>query len=321
MIEIICCPVCRSEELISIKEHAFTFPGNDVEKKLLDSKYVRLWILFTKILNNKKSIVFHSTICKTYGFIFTNPRFSKEEMVIKYKTINELGSVKKRLEQNPPFNLDQRAKRIYNLIDRCHKRSSGLPPKILDYGGASGYNLVPFFDAFDCYIVDYEKWELPDEIRYLGQDLSCLENSMDFDVILLLHTLEHEIESMQLINELCSHLKDDGLFYVEVPLGCFKEWRYMTEPLTHINFFSEQSLFKCFDLAGLNVIHLSTSYQWVTHGKFWCLNIVGTKSKSVDYSTSKYLTITQQINKIHYYLKYLFNKQIVFRDIRQIWRQ
>ena len=319
MIELNCCPVCRSEKLINIKEHTFTFPGNDVEKKLLDSKYVRLWILCIKILNNKKSIVFHSTICKSCGFIFTNPRFSKEEMVIKYKTINELGSVKKRLEQNPPFNLDHRAKRIYNLINRYHKRLSGLPPKILDYGGASGYNLVPFFDVFDCYIVDYEKWELPDEIRYLGQDLSCLENLMDFDIILLLHTLEHEIEPMQLINELCSHLKDDGLFYVEVPLGCFKEWQFMTEPLTHINFFSEQSLFKCFDLAGLSVVHLSTSYQWVTHGKFWCLNIVGIKSKYVDHKVSKYLTSTQQMNKIHYYFKYLFNNQIVFRVIKRIF--
>ena len=33
MIEINCCPVCKSEKLIGIKKHAFTFPGNDVKKK------------------------------------------------------------------------------------------------------------------------------------------------------------------------------------------------------------------------------------------------------------------------------------------------
>lgn len=320
MININYCPVCQSQKLSVIKEYSFSFPGNDVQNNLVDSKYVRLWILFTKILKEQKTAVFNSTMCDDCGFIFTNPRLSKEEMAEKYKAINELGSVKKRLEKNPPFNLENRANRIYSLLNNCYVRTGEYNPKILDYGGASGYNLVPFFNNFDCYIADYEKWDLPENITYLGQDLSDSDTSVNFDIILLLHTLEHEIDPIKLITEIGEHLKDDGIFYVEVPLGCFKEWQFLAEPLTHINFFSEQSLFKCFEVAGLNVIHLSTSYQWVTHGNIWCLNIVGQKSTNVNNKVTDYLTTKQQMNRFNYYIKYLFNKQIVSRAIKQVLR-
>lgn len=117
------------------------------------------------------------------------------------------------------------------------------------------------------------KYDCPKAIGYLGRDVSDLQTDEVFDVILLCHTLEHAIEPMRMISDLSSHLAEAGLLYVEVPLGCWKEWKSLNEPLTHVNFFSEESIFKCLSSTGLNIIHLSTAYQWVTHGKMWCINI------------------------------------------------
>lgn len=292
-----------------------------MNQNLQNPNYERLWILFTKILKNEDTATFYISICRSCGFIFTNPRFSKEDMQIKYKTINDFGIVKKYLRQNPPSNLDKRANRIYDYISRYHKIRSGIRPKILDYGGANGYNLIPFVKSFSCYILDFERWELSNDIKYLGQNLEDLTNTSDFDVILVLHTLEHEIEPVHLITDLSYRLKEGGLLYVEVPLGCFKEWQFLSEPLTHINFFSEQSLFKCLELAGLSVADLSTSYQWVTHGKMLCLNILGIKKKIIENKISKYLTTEEQINRAEYYIRYLFNKEIVIRVIKLIFQR
>ena len=40
----------------------------------------------------------------------------------------------------------------------------------------------------------------------------------------------------------------------------------------HLNFFSEQSVVRAAEEAGLHVSHVSTAYQWVTHSKLWCIS-------------------------------------------------
>jgi SAM-dependent methyltransferase len=257
-------------------------------------------------------------ICESCGFIFTNPRFSEKDLEVKYNTIKELGSVKYRLKKNPPSNLDKRANRIYNLINKFFNYTQEATPTILDYGGASGYNLLPFVNSFKCGILDYEKWVLPAGVEYLGKDLSDLKDIDKFDVILLLHTLEHVIHPKNFIDELSKHLNENGILYVEVPLGCFREWKFIREPLTHINFFSEESLFKCFELCDLSVIYLATSYQWVTHGKMWCLNIIGSRQKYRRLSPIKnVLSTKKQMSKINYYFPYLFNGRVIGKVLRK----
>lgn len=311
------CPLCTSEKIEKLQEHVFKFPGGNVHGHLLDATYVRLWILFERIAKTHDPIVFYSCLCRECGLIFTNPRFSTEDLTIKYETIVELGSVKCRLLHNPASNLDSRAKRIYKLVQQYYCSESLPKPRILDYGGASGYNLIPFVDTLECGILDYEKWDLPKGISYLGKDISDLDEGDQFDVILLLHTLEHVLKPKLFLEELCNSVNDQGVIYVEVPLGCFREWQFLNEPLTHINFFSEESLYKCFQYCGLHIIHLSTSYQWVTHGKMWCLNIIGSKTCHNHSSLPTPLPTGKQMNRIVYCLPYLFNK----RALRKVFRK
>ncbi|MCD6309309.1 MAG: class I SAM-dependent methyltransferase, partial [Candidatus Eremiobacteraeota bacterium] len=305
----------------NFRELKFKFPGENVREHLEDPIYTRLWILFEKILKTRDDVKFYSVLCRNCGFIFTNPRYTMEEMKIKYDAINELGSVKYRMKKNPPSNLSSRARRIYDLVKKYFNKSYDTGPMVLDYGGSYGYNLVPFVEKFDCSILDYERWDLPAGIKYLGEDLDDLKNSDKFDVILLLHTLEHVIEPADFLANLCDHLKDDGIIYVEVPLGCFKEWEIISEPLTHVNFFSEESLYNCFEICKLKVIHLDTSFQWVTHGKMWCLNAIGAKNKYDGPQLARSpLSTGNQMNKINYYLPYLFNLKSLRGIVRRIFK-
>ncbi|MFC1856772.1 class I SAM-dependent methyltransferase [Thermodesulfobacteriota bacterium] len=300
------CPLCASEHIEKITKHVFKYPGVNVHDHLLDATYVRLWILFERILKNRTDVVFYSSLCNKCGLIFTNPRFSDEDLKTKYDAIIELGSVKYRLQQNPPTNLDTRAKRIYTLVNKHFRSNSGRRPRVLDYGGASGYNLIPFLDTFRCCILDYEKWDLPEGIEYLGPDTSDLYDGEQFDVILLLHTLEHVTEPKAFLAELCTFLKDEGIIYVEVPLGCFREWRSLSEPLTHVNFFSEESLYNCFRFCDLSAIHISTAYQWLIHGKTWCINMLGTKHSHSELTFQAPLLTRKQMNRALYFLPYLY---------------
>jgi SAM-dependent methyltransferase len=314
------CPVCNSLKIKKIKDHLFKYPGDEIQDHLDDIHYERLWILFNKILKQKEQVIFETDLCEECGFIFLNPRFTDEEMKIKYDTINELKGVKFRLEHDKLFKQENRAKSIYKLVNSFVSKVQIDSPKILDYGGASGYILEPFINNFDCNIVDFEKWELPDGIKYLGKQLSDLEKDLKFDVILLLHTLEHIVRPKLIIKEIFDRLSENGFLYVEVPLGAFQEWKYINDPLTHINYFSEQSLFRLFELCGFKIIHLSSAYQRVTRAKTWCLNILGTKSeKSLPAPVNNILSTGKQMNKLMYYLPFVFHKRAYKKILKKIF--
>ena len=102
---------------------------------------------------------------------------------------------------------------------------------------------------------------------------------------------------MGLIRDLKQHLAPDGLLYIEVPLGAWLEWEFLREPVTHLNFFSEQSLFQAVKEAGLDVELLQSNWQWVTHSQEACINIVGKNGKVASEPT--YRTTRQQRQSFH----------------------
>jgi SAM-dependent methyltransferase len=315
------CLVCGSAELQTLKEHVFRSPGQGVEDHLVDMTRVRLWILFEKIAEGRGELVFESTLCRACGLIVNNPRFTDAEMALKYQTIAELDSVQQRMAADPPVEPEKRAQRIAKLAMQFI--GPGIPEgqRMLDYGGGAGHNSAPFVGKLGAGVLDYERWKLPAGVSCLGRDLADLESSDRFRLILLLHTLEHVLQPRELIEQLCSHLTDDGLLYVEVPLGCFNEWRFMSEPLTHINFFSEESMFKCFERCGLNVLYLDTAYQRVSRAKMWCVTIIGTKQETEHSIRAESVPSTaSQMAKRRYYLPYLLNWRIGKRVVRRLIR-
>jgi hypothetical protein len=78
---------------------------------------------------------------------------------------------------------------------------------------------------------------------------------------------------------LADRLTPNGLLYVEVPLGAWLEWDSLREPITHLNFFSEQSLCFAARAAGLTPVALESRWQQVVHPHAMpCINLVATKT-------------------------------------------
>src|SRR4030042_2869542 len=144
------CPICSSIKIKKLKDHVFKYPGDDIKDNLDNIHYERLWILFNKIIRQKEQVLFETVLCEECGFIFLNPRFLDEEMKIKYDTINELKGVKNRLEHDKLYKQEKRAKSIYKLIHSYITEAQMDSPRILDFGGASGYILEPFVKEYDC---------------------------------------------------------------------------------------------------------------------------------------------------------------------------
>lgn len=312
MIKLDKCPVCLHSNLTVLKHYNFTYPEN---LDFLNSsglngwfayKNSRLWILFEKILNSKAGD-FYINLCNSCGLIFLNPRFTVEEIITQYAIIDQLEDGKSWYQEQPPFNCDNRANRIYLLLNK-HMDSKIGEHFILDYGGAEGHNLIPFLHAGDkCSLLDYVAYDHVKGIDYLGKNLEELPSNKEFDVILSCHIFEHLAEPNVLLNDLISRMSENGLIYVEVPLGCWEEWKNIHEPMTHVNFFSEESIVKWFKNAGLDVLFVSTSYQWVTHHNMWCINLIG--KKSMRNPAIKFRTTKQQMNSLSMSLKSIYIDQ------------
>lgn len=244
------CPLCNKNQLDCIYELDYHHPGNEIESNLLDIHYVRLWILFEHILPKQTSLKAKFNICKNCGFIFINPRMEGKDIKVKYEIINKLGSVKKR-QSILPDEAPKRRAFIYKSIKNYKKNQlKGL--NILDFGGANGYNLCFFKENNKCFIVDYEKWILPEGIEYLCPTINDIPENIRFDIIISSATFEHLINPKEILKKLSMHLTPKGILYVEVPYECQKNWfEIWKNPITHINFFSSASLSYLMSTCGL----------------------------------------------------------------------
>ena len=312
------CISCNSDGIKKIGKHDYYIRRN-LSSNLLNTYDERVWIFFEKIINDKSKskFIFDVYLCRNCGLIFQNPRLTDKEIKIKYHIINELGSVKSRIsriESSYSKVLEQRASRVYCLIKEF-RLGVNHKLKIMDYGGQRGFNLIPFTKEFECSVVDYEKWKLPNGITHIGYTLNDLDKSNNFDVILLMHTLEHINYPVQFMKNLSCFLTYGGIIYIEVPLGCWREWQKNVDPITHFNFFSEESLIKCVENSGLNVIYVSTSYQNYGYSKGWCINLICKKSKCSETKIKK-LSTKRQMAGIEYYLVYLFDIKKIFKYIK-----
>ena len=250
------CPVCKSEESEELLKRKVEYPGSDLYSNLLDIDYVRNYILFDKILHDRQPIEFCFQICTNCGFIFFSPRPEESDMVIKYNLINELDDGKKREEflYRGITCDDRRALEIYKFISSIGEVRN---QNVVDIGGARGLNLKYFLSDNNCFVVDYERQELLTGTEYLCQTAEEVPESIRAKVVLYCHILEHVVDPVKEILTIKDILQPGGLLYIEVPFGCLNEYKHTRNFLTHINFFSEGSLYHLLDMCGLSIRYLT----------------------------------------------------------------
>jgi len=303
MIKVSQCPSCSSERISIKKEYKFVKPEYENYTDCSTYTQRRLWILFKHILSGEDSLVFTMCHCENCDLMFSNPRFQEDEIEKKYKFLVDISSTIDEYKSKPLLYVEKRAQRIFDLIDGfSHDFKLTKKIEIADVGGQFGNNLSKFSPSrWNKNIIDYEKYNLYDDIDYIYPDWDNIQNK--FDVIITNHTVEHMSFPFESLSKIIEKLRNDGILYIEVPLGAFREAYNVKEPLTHFNFYSEKSILNLIIELGLNPLYLNTSYQWVTDHAEYCLNIVAMKtaqssycgrvqsSKDVKYKPSYYLPL------------------------------
>ena len=292
------CPICDSRKLNRLKHYTFNIPD-------LESEEPNHQIGFDELGKNENKVDFYINSCQKCGFIFQNPRFSEDDYKIIFKTKEINDSVDKDVAFYFP-----RAMRGYNLISRYFEFDLDYKPKVLDYGGAWGYLSIPFLKEFECFLIDYNNYALPKGISYLGRNSDNLDQNLMFDVMFSIRVFEHINDPKKVIKDLAVNLNENGIIYIQVPLGCLNEWKSLDTPFRHINFFSEQSLYNLLRLSGLSIIHLKTVYHISKNAPGWKLDVIASKAiEKVNQNQIKLLSTDQQRKRLLYYMPLLFRKK------------
>lgn len=296
------CPICKNEECEQLLRRKVEYPGPDLYSNLLDIDYVRNYILFDRILHSREPIEVCFQICTSCGFIFFSPRPEESDMVIKYNLVNELGDTKQRQEflYHGITCDDKRALEIYKSIAVFGKVHNS---NIIDIGGARGLNLKYFLSDNNCFVVDYERHELLAGTQYLCETAEDMPESMRAKVVLYCHTLEHVVDPVKEILKIKDILEPGGLLYIEVPFGCWNEYKHTRNFLTHINFFSEGSLYCLLDMCGLSIRYLRLKPTLTRVRYMPVIMAIAENSPPNNKKSNAYRATRSQMEGKHYYLR------------------
>lgn len=149
------CPSCGGAPPKIIKRYYFSRPANEEIENLTARElylHIRLQVFFDRIWKKNEPAEIRVEFCGHCGLIYTSPRLSDEEVHNKYEGIVELQGLKRLVTPLDEVSRKERAEHIYRVVK--NKASRELKElRVLDYGGAEGFNLVPFTDGNKCFLI------------------------------------------------------------------------------------------------------------------------------------------------------------------------
>ena len=238
------CPVCDSgtTELLGAR----TYSSRDIPH--LDSYTAkRFRVLFEVWFPGQTEVTFESKLCETCGMVFSSPRPTEEDLSNSRSFLSRIGSWKIS-DVDGVENI--RAKDLFYRLSRYAHNNT----RVLDFGGGDGHLMSPFVEqGCDCFVIDFFPSPLS-TVHKLGNTLDDLPDNISFDIIVCSHIFEHLIDPYGVLLKLCRHLSKDGILYIEVPMELWRRVPLGNEPLTHINFFTVQSLRFLMERASLRMI-------------------------------------------------------------------
>lgn len=268
---VFCCPACQSENW-DIKDD-YKYLRSEKCSSNLNDEYLKLrFLIFFDIwFPNCDEVCLQSMVCLNCGFMTYTPRPSETDVDAKYRFLQlkerNIGGQdpdKKNLKAD-----HKRAEAIYRKLTSLTRKKCW---EVLDFGGGNGKLLLPFLErGHSCDLVDYTYEPLPG-IRKIGETLKDIPQNRKYDVIICSHVLEHVAEPARIVKELVELLADEGVIYAEVPMEIWEGIKIERDPVTHINFFTENSFKVVFLQQGLQIIE---SKQLVGTYSGWRLDVIG----------------------------------------------
>ena len=257
------CPICQGTYWEQIDVTAFS-----TSDKISDC-YVQLRyrVLFEIWYPEVEMIELTYVLCVTCGFVMYLPRPTMADLEAKYRFLNSEDSL----------NLSGFVDNRVNRIDKC--RAADLvsllrpylthePSEILDVGGGDGRLMSQLVElGHRCATVDYVP-KAVDGVERLGDTMDDVSIDRKFELAICSHVLEHVAEPATILRQLRAHLQESGLLFVEVPMEIWKGAPAHDEPVTHINFFTKESLQILLESLSYNVIRCQDCVYRTSTGAF-----------------------------------------------------
>ncbi len=218
--------------------------------------------------------------CKICGLIYTNPRYSVNEMVTAYSEAQDEDYISQTEERRLTFG------RCLNLVEKYSK-----PGRILDVGCASGIFLdVANKNGWEVFGVEPCKWLVDYGNKNFG--LNIVKGTLKeanfprdyFDVITMWDVLEHTSDPIEELKEANRVLKNGGLLVVNFPnIGDIlakitgKRWWFLLS--VHLYYFTPKTLKEMLKNTGFKPFKEKPHFQVLTLG--YLSNMIRLYSKSI----------------------------------------
>lgn len=240
------CPVCSARDWDVVRRR--TYAAADASRV---NAYVAscLRVLFEVWLPGESEVTLEARLCGRCGSVWYAPRPTEADLEAKYRFFGALPSGPVRAKAAP------RVDRVRERALLRHLRPFALKAgaSLLDYGGGDGRLMRPLAArGCRCYVADFGRATI-EGVKRLGETVLDIAPCHAFDVIVCNHVLEHLAEPLAVVRRLREHLKPGGHLFVEVPMEIWLQAPLLPEPVTHVNFFTEDSLRYLLGRAGFGV--------------------------------------------------------------------
>ncbi len=213
----------------------------------------------------------HHTIvrCKNCGLIYTNPRFTGEEILDSYVAVED------------PLYLEERDGRVLTFERHLRplEQLKAPPGKLVDVGAYTGVFVeIAAQHGWDAYGVEPSHWAVE---QAQAQGLHMLEGTLatcgladnSLDVITMWDVIEHVADPFGEMQQAQKLLKPGGLLVVhtmDIDSGFARvmgsRWPWLME--MHIYYFSRRTLKAMLEKAGFTVIRVEPQGRYLRLGYF-----------------------------------------------------
>jgi hypothetical protein len=212
--------------------------------------------------------------CQDCGSLFLDYRFTDEQMAALYRGYRDAAYTRERDHYEPGYasvatHYQGRAAYISDVEKWLAPR---LPqrPAVLDWGGGNGINSPFLGQNARVHVHDISAVSVLDGVRRVGPE-QLAEHT--YDLVVCSQVLEHVPSPWDLIGKIIPALASRTLLYLEVPHealmrehpGSLKLAPLKRHWHEHVNFFTETSVRRLLERAGLvvlDVLHLSIDLGW-----------------------------------------------------------
>lgn len=257
---------------------------------------------------NRKEVSVENVICMDCSYVGQHPLIDPDVLSEMYKdSYREGDTVPEEYLKIHNKNVVEKSKYLDNLLQS--KRGG----RLLEIGSAAGLliNEIKKY-GYDVYGIEPTEKYAKYSVEKLGLNVKTglfkkgLYPEKNFDVILLIQTLEHIPDPKSTLINIYDNLKEDGLFYVEVPnVLAYDNLGWFAAP--HVSSFSLNVLRHLLELSSFSVVFIEENKWGIS-----ALCKKGRANARIEYN------VKENVRKIKFHIMFLKLKAKVESLIRKL---